>query len=65
MISYSPLWKLLIDKKMTKTQLREKANFSMQTLASMGKNKYISMEIIDKICNALDCEISDIIKHEK
>lgn len=65
MISFDPLWKQLIDKKMTKTQMREKVGFSMRTLATMGKDEYIAMSIIDKICNKLDCNIEDVIEHIK
>lgn len=65
MFSYKPLWKQLIDKNMTRTQLREKIGFSMSTLAVMGKNEYVAMSILDKICNELNCEISDVIEHIK
>lgn len=65
MITYKPLWKQLVDKKMNKTDFRKKIGISTGTLATMGKDKYIAMSIIDKICNILDCEIEDIIKYEK
>lgn len=63
MFSYSPLWKQLIDKNMTKTELREKANFSSPTLATMGKNEYVSMDVLDRICSCLNCRIEDVIEH--
>lgn len=63
MISFKPLWKLLIEKKLTKTELRQKANFSSRTLATMGKDQYISMSIIEKICKTLNCKIDDIIEY--
>ena len=65
MFSYKPLWKQLIDKNMTKTDLRIKADFSMGTLATMGKNEYVAMAILDKICNTLDCTIDEVIEHVK
>lgn len=60
-ISYDPLWKKLIDLKMTKTELQEKAEISRSTLAKMRKNEYVALEVIEKIANALDCDVVDII----
>ena len=62
MISYTPLFKLLLEKKMTKTKLREEIGFSSTTLARMTKNEYISMETIDKICKHLNCKIEEVIE---
>ena len=61
-ISYNKLWKLLIDRQMTKTELREKADFSTVTLARMGKNQHVSTEILARICEVLNCEIDDIVE---
>ena len=60
-ISYSKLWKLLIDKGMTKTEMRLKADISTTTLAKLGKNETVSMDVLIRICNALDCNVGDII----
>lgn len=65
MFSYDPLWKLLIDRKMTKSELREAVGFSTFALAQMGKNKNVSMDTIDKICNYLDVPVEQVIKHIK
>ena len=65
MFSYKPLLKLLIDKNMTKTQLREQLGISMATLAKISKNEYISMKVLDDICNLLNCKIEDVIEHHK
>ena len=62
MFSYKPLLKLLIENDMTKTQLRELTGMSMNTLAKIGKNEYISMSVLDKICSCLNCRIEDVIK---
>lgn len=62
MISYKPLFRLLLDRDMTKTQLREAVGFGTTQLAKMSKNEYVSMEIIDKICKYLDCKIEDVIE---
>lgn len=65
MISYNPLWKTLIDKNMKKTDLIKLTHISNGTLAKLGKNESISLSIIDKICIALDCDISDVIEIKK
>jgi len=64
-ISYNRLWKLLIDKGMTKTQLREKANISTVTLAKLGKNETVSMDILLRICKELDCGFDEIVEVTK
>ena len=67
-LSYNKLWKLLIDKGMTKTEMRLKADISTTTLAKLGKNETVSMEVLLKICKVLDCnvgEIMDVINEEK
>lgn len=64
-ISYNKLWKLLIDKNMTKTELRLKADIATSTLAKLSKNEQVSMEVLLKICNVLDCELNDIIEIKK
>lgn len=61
-ISYSRLWKLLIDKKINKTQLKEKAGISTNAVAKLSKNEPVSMETLSKICYALDCEVGDILE---
>lgn len=65
MITYKPLWKTLIEKGKKKTELREMAGFSSGTLARMGKNQYIEMKHIDRICQVLHCEISDVIEVDR
>lgn len=64
MFSYKPLLKLLVDKNMTKTQLREQLGISMATLAKISKNEYISMKVLDDICSLLNCKIEDIVEHQ-
>ncbi len=60
-ISYNKLWKLLIDKGMTKTQMRLQADISTTTLAKLGKNETVSMDVLLKICKLLDCNVGDIM----
>lgn len=65
MFSYNPLWKTLIDKKINKTELQKMIKCSSSTITNMGKNENVSMDILDRICTKLNCNIQDIIKHEK
>lgn len=64
-ISYNNLWKLLIDRGITKTDLRIKAGLTTSAIAQLGKNEYVSLKVIEKICDALDCDISDVVTREK
>lgn len=61
-VSYKKLWKLLIDKDMTKTQLRVKAKISTTTLTKLSKNENVGTEILAKICNAMECNVGDIVE---
>ena len=60
--SYKKLWKLLIDKDMSKKTLAEQANVSVSTLSKLAKGKSVNVEILVRICGALDCEIQDIME---
>ena len=60
-VSYNGLWKMLIDKKMFKKDLSEKLNISSATLAKMGRGENVSMEILQKICKCMECDIGDIL----
>ena len=60
-ISYNKLWKLLIDKNMTKTDLRLKADIATSTLAKLSKNEQVSMDVLLKICKLFNCNISEIM----
>ena len=64
-ISYDKLWKMLIDKKMTKNALRLQAEMSSSTMAKMSKNETVSMDVSLRICKVLDCEFDDIIEIKK
>lgn len=59
-VTYTKLWKLLLDKKMKRTDLKSIAGISSSTLAKLGKDEYVSMESLDKICRALNCDIAEI-----
>ena len=64
MITYKPLRKLLVERNMKKTDLVEMGLISTGTLAKLGKDRYVGLEIIDKLCTGLDCKISDIVEYE-
>ena len=59
-LSYDKLWKILIDKKMKKYQLREQAHISSNSVAKLSKDELVSMEVLMKICETLECDIGDI-----
>jgi DNA-binding Xre family transcriptional regulator len=61
-VSYNRLWKLLIDRSIKKSQLREMAQIGTTTLAKLGKNEKVSLDVIESICFSLDCKIEEIIE---
>ena len=64
-ICYNKLWKLLIDKNMKKTDLMDRLGISSSTMAKMTKNELVSMKVLEKICDELDCDFGDIVHHKK
>ena len=60
-VSYKKLWKLLIDKNMKKKDLQEIAKLSSSSIAKLGKNQIVSIEVLLKICESLNCNIGDIV----
>ena len=61
-ISYDKLWKLLIDKKMKKKDLQKVSGISSSSVAKLGRNENVNTEILQKICTALHCDISEIME---
>ncbi len=61
-VCYNKLWKILIDKKMTKTQLCQKAKVSTNAVAKMGRDEDVRVETLVKICTCLGCTIDDIME---
>ena len=61
-VSYRKLWKLLIDKDLKKTDLREMAGISTNALAKMGKNERVGTDVIDRVCVALNCDVGDVME---
>jgi DNA (cytosine-5)-methyltransferase 1 len=62
-INYDKLWKLLIDKKLKKTDLKNLASLSTHTLAKLGKGEAVDMVSLIKICNTLKCSLSEIVEY--
>lgn len=64
-ISYDKLWKLMIDRKINKTQLCENAGITTNSMAKLGKNETVQVEVLAKICDVLGCNIEDILEIKK
>ena len=63
--NYKKLWKLLIDKDLKKTDLQRLANISSASIAKLTRNENITTDILVKICEALNCDIADIVEITK
>lgn len=61
-VSYNKLWKILIDKKMNKSDLREMTKMGPNTMAKLGRDETISMDVLLRICEALNCDVGDIME---
>lgn len=61
-VSYKPLWKTLIDKDMTKQDLRKATGLSSATIAKMGRDETVTTQVLARICGALDCQMADIVE---
>lgn len=61
-VDYSKLWKLMIDKKMNKSQLREMAHISTNAVAKLGKNEPVALDTLDKICRVFKCDVGDVME---
>lgn len=64
-VSYNKLWKLLIDKNIKKVELRDRIKIGTTTLSKLSHNQRVSMEVLEKICEELDCDFSDIVDYTK
>lgn len=63
--SFKPLWVKLVQEDMTKEELRTALGLSSATIAKMGKGEYVSMEVLDKICNHFSVPLSEVVIHLK
>ena len=64
-INFKPLWKLLIDKDISKTKLREITKIAPSTFSKMSNNEYVALDVLIRICVALNCGIDDIIEIDR
>ena len=62
-VSYDKLWKLLVDKKMKKAELRRIAGISSNTLTRMNNEEPVSLELLTRVCEKLDCDFCDIVSY--
>jgi DNA-binding Xre family transcriptional regulator len=62
-VCYNKLWKLLIDKNMSKVQLRNAIGIGPGTLSKLSRNQHVSMAVLEKICEELDCNFCDIVDY--
>lgn len=60
--SYNKLWKLMIDKKINKTQLCKAAGITTNAMAKLGRDESVPLETLEKICEALECNIEDVVE---
>lgn len=61
-ISYNKLWKMMIDKNITKTELTHLAGISTNAMAKLGKNEDVRVHVLEKLCTTLDCKLDDIVE---
>lgn len=61
-VSYDPLWKTLVDRHMNKKEQKEAAGLSKGTITKMGKNEPVTVDVITRICSALDCDVNDVLE---
>ena len=62
-VSYNKLWKLLVDKKMSKADLRKESGVSPTTMTKLRRDEPVMLNVLDKICNTLDCNYGDIMDY--
>ena len=65
LISYKPLWKTLVEREMKKTDLLDAVGISRGTLTKLSKNEPVSVKIIDRICEKLEIEVTDVVEYVK
>ena len=62
-VSYNRLWKLLIDKKMTKASLRKEAGIAPNTMTKLSRDEAVALVVLEKICAVLDADFGDIMEY--
>lgn len=64
-VNYKPLWKMLIDRDISKQKLREMTSIARSTMVKMANNEYVAMDVLVRICVAMDCGMDDIVEIER
>ena len=62
-VQYNKLWKVLVDKKMSKADLRRQADISANTMTKLRRDEIVALPILDRICETLDVDYGDIVEH--
>lgn len=61
-VTYKSLWKLLIDREIKKTEMSRAIGISSSTLSKLGKDQYVSLDVLVRVCRYLNCQLSDVCK---
>ena len=61
-VSYNKLWKLMIDKRINKTELTHLAGITTNAMAKLGRNEDVRVNVLEKLCTTLDCKLDDIVE---
>lgn len=61
-VSYKKLWKMMVDKNMSKTELTHLAGISTNAMAKLGRNEDVRVNVLEKLCTSLDCKLEDIVE---
>ncbi len=61
-VNYNKLWKMLIDKEISKTELTHLAGMTTNAMAKLGKNEDVRVNTLEKLCTTLDCKLDDIVE---
>lgn len=64
-VNYKPLWKLLIDKEVSKTELRKQTQIASSTMSKMANNEHVSLDVLARIAIALECGLDDVVEIER
>ena len=64
-LCYNKLWKLMIDKKINKTQLHKSTGLSQSTITKLAKNENVNTDVLEKLCHYFKCDISDIVEYNE
>lgn len=64
-VNYKPLWKLLIDKEVSKAELRKRTQIASSTMSKMANNEHVSLDVLARIALALECGLDDVVEIER